>query len=249
MKLTLSDSRLLKESINVISELVNEVTFKVGKTGMELLAIDPANVAMIDFKLSSDAFAEYNVDADTNLSVNLESLKAILKRAKPEDSIILSLDESKSRMKIELTGDGKRTFNIALIDIDREQQKLPVLKFNAKVVVPASKLDDAITDMGIVSDSVALIAEASKFSMKSEGSLSDAKSEFHASENVSIALGKEEEITAKYAIEYLAKMTKAAKLADEVSLSFSSDYPLKLEYTLQNKLHLSFILAPRVSND
>ncbi len=88
MRLTLSDSRLLKESVNVISELVNEVTFKVGKAGMELLAIDPANVAMIDFKLSPDAFAEYNVDADTNLSVNLESLKAILKRAKPEDSIV-----------------------------------------------------------------------------------------------------------------------------------------------------------------
>lgn len=245
MKFTLSDSRLLKESVNVISELVNEVTFKLTKNGMELVAIDPANVAMIDFKLMAGAFAEYEADdKDTEISLNLDNLKAVLKRAKPEDSIVMSLE--KGRMKVELVGDGRKTFNLSLIDYEREQQKLPSLKFNAKIMMPASKFDDAISDMSVASDSVALVSENGKFLMKSEGNLSDAKVEFP---NASVSLGKEGEVTAKYAIEYLAKMSKASKLTEEVSVSYSNDYPLKLEFNVNGKLYLGFVLAPRVSND
>ncbi|MBU2638157.1 MAG: proliferating cell nuclear antigen (pcna) [Nanoarchaeota archaeon] len=249
MRFTLSDARLLKESINILSELVTEATFKMTKNGMELLAIDPANVAMVDFKIFPEAFAEYEVEKEIELSVNLDNLKAILKRSKPEDNILVSLDKEKSRLKVELVGDGKRTFNLALIDMDREQQKLPSLKFTAKVILHASKFDDAITDMGIVSDSVALMAGIDKFSMKSEGNLSDAKVDFLISDNASVSLGKEEEVVARYAIDYLAKITKGSKLADEVCLNFANDYPLKVEYNVPGKLHLGFVLAPRVSND
>ncbi|HII15965.1 MAG TPA: proliferating cell nuclear antigen (pcna) [Nanoarchaeota archaeon] len=249
MRFTLADSRLLRESVNIISELVTEVTFKVSKSGIDLLAIDPANVAMVDFKLTPAAFTEFETEKDMDLSVNLENLKAILKRSKPEDTIIVSLDKDKNRLTIDLTGSGKRTFNLSLIDYDREQQKLPNLKFNAKITVPASKLDDAIADMGIVSDSVALIASNTNFTMKAEGNLSDAKVDFPACDDTVISLGKEEEVMAKYAIEYLAKMARGSKLADEVSLSFANDYPLRVEYNVQGKLHLGFVLAPRVSND
>lgn len=246
MRFTLADSRLLKESINVISELVNEVTFKLKKSGMELTAIDPANVAMIDFKLMPEAFSEYEIDKETEISLNIENLKAVLKRAKPEDSIMMSLENG--RVKVELNGDGKKTFNLSLIDYDREQQKLPNLKFNAKVVVPSAKFDDAISDMSVASDSVALITDIGKFTMKSEGNLSDAKVEFPAS-TATITLGKDGEVSAKYAIEYLAKISKGSKLTDEVSISYSNDYPLKIEYNVNGKLYLGFVLAPRVSND
>ena len=48
MKLTLTDNKLLKDSITVISDLVTEAQFKVTKDGMELVAMDPANVAILE---------------------------------------------------------------------------------------------------------------------------------------------------------------------------------------------------------
>ena len=39
------------------------------------------------------------------------------------------------------------------------------------------------------------------------------------------------------------------KKVDEVSIYFSNDYPLKLEYKTVDKVMLSFILAPRVENE
>ena len=54
---------------------------------------------------------------------------------------------------------------------------------------------------------------------------------------------------AKYSLEYLKKMISGSKLADKVSLQFNTDYPLKIQYTVLDKLSMSFILAPRVDND
>jgi hypothetical protein len=55
-------------------------------------------------------------------------------------------------------------------------------------------------------------------------------------------------VKARYPLEYLKKMMKAAKIADIVSLQFGQDYPMKIEFK-NEKCQLSFVLAPRVSED
>ena len=86
MKLTLSETKLLKDSTTIIADLVTEVHFKVTPTAVELVAMDPANVAMVIFKLLSSAFTEYHVTTPTTISLNLNDLKAVLRRADPGEA-------------------------------------------------------------------------------------------------------------------------------------------------------------------
>jgi hypothetical protein len=44
-------------------------------------------------------------------------------------------------------------------------------------------------------------------------------------------------------------MIAGSKLADNVTIRFNKDYPLKIEFKEVDKVMLSFILAPRVEND
>ncbi len=101
MKLVLAEPIFLKESISIISELVNEVRFKVDKEKIELIAMDPANVAMIDFKLLSSAFIEYTIEKPTEFAINLGNLKQVLRRVKQTDTLTLELDTKKNKLKIQ----------------------------------------------------------------------------------------------------------------------------------------------------
>ena len=249
MKLTLAEPRLLKESMNIISELVNEVTLMVDQDKIEIIAIDPANVAMIDFKLLSSAFVEYSVPKPQELAINLEHLKVVLKRAKPVDTLTLELDEEKNRLQVNFSGMSAKKFNIPLINIDENEHKLPDLSFATKVSLSSSIFDEAIEDMGVVAESVALVSSKENFIVKCESNLRDAKVTMPSSEDVNIINDSAEEVFSKYSIEYLKKISKASKLSDQVSLEFGPDYPLRAEYKLLDKLRLSFILAPRVSSD
>ena len=248
MRLTLAEPGYLKESIAIISDLVNEARFMVSQDAIELVAMDPANVAMVVFKLLSSAFTEYDVKKDTEMAINLGNFKQILRRASPKDMLTLELDAD-NRLKIELRSNTTRTFNLPIIELEEKEQKVPDLKFPVTIKTTSSILNEAIADVDVVGESVAFIAEPKKFTLLAEGDLNQAKIEIREDDSTKVDTNSTEKIKAKYSIEYLKKMINGSKLSDEVTIQFNKDYPLKLEYKVIDKVMLSFILAPRVEND
>lgn len=247
MKLTLADSKVLKDSVSIISDLVTEARFSINKDSINLVAMDPANVAMVIFKLLSSSFTEYKVEKEVKVALNLNNLKQVLKRAGANDVLTLELQENK--FKVVIRGNTIRTFYLPIIELDEKEQKIPSLNFPLSIKTQTSVLDEAIEDVSIVGESVQFMCEGKKFTISAEGDLSKAKIEVTDDKNTSITKEGEDVVKSKYSIEYLKKMIQASKLAAEVYIRFSSDYPLKLEYRSTDKLMISFILAPRVEND
>lgn len=246
MKLTLIEPRFLKDSILIVNELVNEVNLKVHKDYIELVAMDPANVAMVVFKLLSSAFSEYDVPEERVIGVNLNSFTQILKRVKPSDILTLELDEEKNRLIVLLKGTSTRKFDLALLDIEHREQKIPNLNFDTKVKTNNLLFNEAIEDMDVVSDSLSLEVLGSSFFVQGEGSLSSGKVEISTDQETEIS---GDDARSKYSVEYMKKIVKGAKLANDVILEFGSDYPLRAEYRVVDRLSLMFILAPRVNTD
>ena len=143
MKLTLEEPKILVDSVGVISELVNDVRFSVDEDKISLIAMDPANVAMIIFNLLSSAFTTYKVEKPVNIAINLDSLKAILRRSKPSDVLTITLDEEKNKLQIQLKSDSTRTFNIALIDVEEKELKI------GDYILQTKDLNGKILNVGI----------------------------------------------------------------------------------------------------
>ena len=249
MKLVLNDTKYLKEPVMIISELVNEATFKVDGDKIELIAMDPGNVAMVIFKLLSSAFVEYDVSKKYDLAISLEMFKQILRRAKPSDTLTLKFDEEKNRLNVLLKGETSRHFTLSLIDVDDKEQKVPSLKFPVKVSMNTLLLTEAVEDMDIISDSVNLMIDNDMFIIQSEGNISSGRVEINKDGETDIFNEGDDSVKSKYSLEYMKKIVKGAKLANSVSLYFGKDYPLKTEYKITDKLLLQFILAPRVADN
>ena len=126
----LDNPKLFSDIIGIISELVAEVKIKVTKEGMSIIAIDPANVAMVVFKLPASAFSQLEVE-DESLGINLESFKAVLRRASFSSSLIMKTEEN--TLKIEIIDKVKREFSLSLIDLDKKDKPVPNLEFSTKV--------------------------------------------------------------------------------------------------------------------
>ncbi len=247
MKLVLAEPKYLKDSISIISELVNDVQIKIDSDKIEIVAMDPANVAMVIFRLLSSAFVEYSIEGEKTIAVSLDSLKNVLRRAKPSDTVSLELDEEKNRLKVELSGASNRIFNLGLIDIEEKEQKIPELNFPMSVEMNTLVFDEAIEDMDVISDSVSLLTEKDRFMIHAAGNVNDGKV-IIGQDDASIIL-EGEAVKAKYSIEYMKKIIKGSKLSDRVKLQFNKDYPLRVEYNVKDKLQLVTILAPRVQSD
>ena len=248
MKLVLAELKYFKESISIISELVSEAKFKATKDGLELVAMDPANVAMVIFKLLSSSFTEYNVKDSEEIAINLNSLKQILRRAKSDDILKLETTEE-NKLKIEMKSNTIRSFSIPTLEIEDKEQKVPDLNFPIVIQTDSSIITESIEDVSVVAESVTFLGEKDKLFIKAEGDLSKAFIEIKADDVTTITTDSDEKFKGKYSLEYLRKMIAGGKLSENVRLFFNTDYPLKLEYKVTDRFLLSFILAPRVDND
>jgi len=248
MKLVLADPKYFKDSISIISELVSEAKFKANSDGLELVAMDPANVAMVIFKLLSSSFTSFEVGENEEIAINLNNLKQILRRAKSDDILSLETTED-NKLKILLKGSSSRSFSLPTLDLDDREQKVPQLTFPISVNTTSQILAEAIEDVSVVAESVTFLGEKDQLFVKAEGDLSKAFIEIKADDHTTINTDSNEKFKSKYSLEYLKKMIGGSKLHEQVTIYFNTDYPLKLEYKVTDKLLLSFILAPRVDND
>ena len=137
-KAVTSDPKLLRDSIDTISQLIDDGLFKIKKDGIELSAADRATVSFVDFKINSSAFDDYKCDADASIGLNLLNFLTVLKRANSNDKMTLNLDEKENKLEIILEGDSKRKFAIPLIEIRREEMpQVDKLEFPAQAEVKA----------------------------------------------------------------------------------------------------------------
>lgn len=240
MILKIEKPKLLSDAVNIISELVTEVRIKLLEDGLSIIAVDPANVAMVIFKLPKESFSQYEAGGEV-WGVNLSDLKGILKRASSSSSVVLEQVENK--LKISIFDKVKRVFNMALIDVDSEDKNEPGLEFSCKVELNSKDFAQAVEDCSVVADSASLVAGNGFFIVEGVGSLNSARAEFSGDEASIEGIGK-----SKYSLEYLMKFIKSGKLSEKVELNFSDDYPLRINFAGE-AMGIGFVLAPRVEND
>ncbi|MEM2956033.1 MAG: hypothetical protein QW041_00435 [Candidatus Pacearchaeota archaeon] len=238
MLLKLADPKLLTDSIAIISELVTEVRIKVNKVGLSIIAVDPANVALVSLKIPHSCFTHFESEEES-LCVNLEDFKQILKRAEIGSTLILEKENNK--LKISIENEIRRNFYLSLINIEQEEKMIPELEFNASVELASEMFKHAIEDAAVVSDACSF--ELGKnFIIEAKGALNATRTEFSSDE-----AKFKGEAKAKYSLEYLQKFIKASRFSDKVSLQYKTDFPLRLDF--RGNIDMTFILAPRVEED
>lgn len=240
MLIRLENPALLSKAIDVISELVTEVRIKFNEFGLSIVALDPANVAMVGFKIPRSAFSQFEAGNET-LGVSLDNLKQILKRCSTKSSLILEQKENVLNIRIE--DRIKRNFSIGLIEIESEEKEIPELEYSAMIELNPNDFVASVEDCLIVADACSFIVKDKKFLIEAKG-INSARSEFSEDE----AKIQAEDCKSRYSLEYLQKFMKGAKLCDKIKLRFASDHPLRVDLRGEH-LELIFILAPRVETE
>jgi len=241
MKLKLEDPRFFSNLISIISELVTEVRIKIDKKGMSLVAVDPATVAMVYFNMPAELFSKFEVEKEEVLGVNLDNLKAILRRC--GFGCPITMESQDNLLKISIQDKIKRDFTLALIDIEGEDKEMPEWEFKSVIKMDSQAFVDAIEDCLVVSDACTFITEPNKFIVEAKG-LNSARAEFSSDEIQIFA----DSSVARFSLEYLSKFIKGAKIANKVELNFSDNHPMRVNFPA-GKVMLSFVLAPRVEQE
>jgi proliferating cell nuclear antigen len=233
----------LREVVEVVSTLVSEVKLSISKDGLEAKAVDPSHVAMLVLKLNKSVFEEFTGEP-TELGVDVEKLKEVLRLSKPGDVIDFQFD-GKNRLVASL---GRVTRQMAVVDpAGITDPKVPNVSPPATVTVKTEDLRQGIRGSESFTDHVMLTLEADAFIMHSEGETDQLDLRI-VKENLT-KLDVKEPVKSMYPLDFFSAMVKSIS-AEETTLHVGNEYPLKVEFTMgQGRGEGRYLLAPRVEED
>jgi len=259
---------ILKKIMDSIKDLVENANFDCNSTGISLQAMDSSHVSLVTLFLREDGFQQYRADRNMSLGINLTSLGKILKCAGNDDIITVNAQDGGDTINF-MFESPKQTrlsqFSLKLMDIDSEHLGIPDTEYKCIVKMPSVEFQRIVKEIAIVGDTVRITAskEGVKFGVVGDignGSITCHQSSSVDDDDEAISVKLEEEIDLTFALHYLNSFAKATPLCPFVTLKFSPDVPLVVEYKITNSAkgeeeeptdmgHLRFFLAPKIDDE
>jgi proliferating cell nuclear antigen len=234
---------VLRELVDVVSTLVSEVKISVSKDGLEAKAVDPSHVAMLVLKLQKSVFEEFTGEP-TEIGVDIEKLKEVLRLSKPGDILELQFD-GKNRLVASV---GRVTRQMAVVDpAGITDPKVPNVSPPAMVTVKTEDVRQGIRGSESFTDHVTLTLEPEAFTMHSEGDTD--RLDLRLPKETLARLDVKEAVKSMYPLDFFSAMVKSIS-AEEATLHVGNEYPLKIEFAMgMGRGEGRYLLAPRVEED
>ena len=240
-------TEVLRELVEVVSTLVSEVKLSVSKDGVEVKAVEPSHDAMLVLKLEGGVIEEFTGEP-TQLGVDMEKLKDVLRLARPGETLDLQYDGGKSRLVVKV---GKVTRHMAVIDpAGMAEPKVPNVNPPTLAVVRMDEIRQGIRGSESVSDHVTIQVDPEHFAMYAEGETDRVDLSLTKDGPSLSRLEAKESVKSMYPLDFFSAMMKSITTAEDVTLHVGNEYPLKIEFSVAGgKGAGRFLLAPRVEED
>lgn len=252
----LNESILMKKLIESIKDIVSEINLEVSPTGINLQAMDASHVALVTVSLSSEGFQDYRCDKTLNLGIQVGNLWKLMKCGGNDDCLILKTESDSSSLNIKFENKKLKKscdFNLNLITIDSEHLGIPETNYGSMITMSSNEFNRITKELFALSETVNIETNKNyiSFSVASEqvtGSIKIDTNDSNSQEEMTL-VKVDEPVNLAFALRYLNMFTKATALSEQVQLSLSSEYPLRVEYRLSNLGSLKYYLAPRISDE
>jgi len=254
----LEHGNLLKKILESIKDLVTEANFDCNGSGISLQAMDRSHVSLVAMLLRAEGFNPYRCDRNLSLGINLGSMAKILKCSSTDDIITIKAEDTGADSVTFLfespNNDRVCDYQLKLMDIDSEHLGIPETNYDVNIRMPSAEFQRICRDLATMGDSVTVTCtkDGIQFSASGElgkGNISLKPSASADKEDEAIIIDLNQAVTLTFALKYLNLFTKATPLSNQVSLSFSKDVPLLVEYKITDVGYARFYLAPKISED
>ncbi|XP_050946465.1 proliferating cell nuclear antigen-like isoform X1 [Cucumis melo] len=257
LELRLLQGSLLKKVLEAMKDLVNDANFDCSPTGFSLQAMDSSHVALVSLLLRSECFEHYRCDRTISMGMNLNNMAKMLRCAGNDDIVTLKADDGSDSLTFMFENpsqDKIADFEMKLMDIDSEHLGIPDAEYQSIVKMPAVEFARICKDLSSIGDTVLISVSKEGVQFSTRGDIGTANIVCRRNTTVdkpeeAVMIEMEEPVSLTFALRYLNSFTKATPLANQVTISMSSDLPVVVEYRIEDMGYIRYYLAPKIEEE
>ncbi len=243
MEITFKSAKEFQKCVSAISALIDEGEFFLTDEGLKLRAMDPSQIAMVDFLYPKEAMEKFEGEDGEKFGVSLSDFDKVMRRAKSEDKLTIKMEDG--RLILLFRGKTLRKFVIPILDLGTGLAREPKIPFDATVRIYSDFMKDSLKDASIVSSHVTFKVTPEAFYMEAKGDKGEVNIIAEKGQDILIALEVTKEARAMFPLGYLNDLINAADSGSQVEINLKTDAPLKMTYKIGDG-KVSYYVAPRI---
>lgn len=247
------EGNCIKSLFECLKDIWHDINLEFDDSGMKILTVDGAHVALVFVKLKASTFNQYSCIKPLILGINLMSMYKLIKTTTQRDTVVfyvLKSDTNKLVIELHDVDENKTTiFKLKLLDIDHNTCYIPELEFESVVTVPSAYFQRICRDMSKISEVITISSTDTKLSLSCSGEFADQETIIgETKDGIKMALSTSKVVGGKFSLKYLNLFVKASSFCNTVILYMNKSYPLILEYRI-GESSIKFMLAQKVEGD
>lgn len=244
-EIVLDDVKGFVDTVSILRNFFDVIAFHLTEEGIDLKAIDPSRVVLVNMRLPETIFARYQLDEEATLTVNMEKFYKALKLGKSGDTLILRGKDNQSLI-VGFQGNETTFVTLPLLTEEVMGTDIPELEWTAKAVLLAGSLKRALTAAAFASDAVLIKATPDEISFHAKGENEQAETKLTMEDAGLMDLEATDVTQSGFGVAYLQDIVRKLGDDDEVVLRLGPQMPLFLKYSIRDEGEAKFLIAPRV---
>jgi proliferating cell nuclear antigen len=178
-----------------------------------------------------------------------EKPKKTRKSKKNENNTKETEEVQEKSVKTELKSYDKH-FQIPLVDLEMEVMEIPGIDYEVEFSLASANFSNIVTQLKMFGDSIEIQCSEEKIILNSNSSeIGKMSVEISVNDLTEFSINEGCEIKQSFSLLYLNNICMFHRLAKEMNLKISSNYPLYTFYDLGEEAHIIFYLAPKIEDD
>jgi proliferating cell nuclear antigen len=246
-KVTYPNASKLKKIIQALVKLSDELPLYITSSGVEIKVLTPDKTMMAVVTLPGMEFEELVVEEETAIIVPTSELKKVFRRATRNDSVHLTINKEAGELVIVFrdrkTG-VEREFGIPLVP--KPPEPMPELQLDLAVSFTMLSQDfkDIIGDLKLVGEEATFIYEDGTIQIKATEAQKEYVCILREGAPLIFLSSSVDKAKATYSIDMLTVVAKASTASKNVTISFDTGKPAKIEFDLGGG-KLTYWIVPR----
>lgn len=245
-------SSVIKTLCDVLKETLNDVNFIFDESGMRLMAMDGAHVALVHLRLHGDRFETYKCEEKIQVGLNMNNLFKLTKTITNMDIITFFIKrDNRHEFGVKIENADKNTstvFNLKMLDIDEDELRIPNIQLDSVITMHSNDFQRMCRDMMNISDIIEITSDNNQLKLSCNGDFASQETIIgEANHGLRCATSTDEPVSGRYSLKYINLFTKSTNLSNLLEIYLKPDFPLMLKYNVANLGDIMFCLAPTVN--
>jgi proliferating cell nuclear antigen len=251
---SIEKGEIFSQCFQHMKTFIDSVNISFNEDHMYIQCMDYSMILIMELNFPKEWFDVYEVSSPITIGLMTKIWTKVLTTRDKVQSIRMNTEDKEDHLSVRFHSSVAKnifdkSFEIPLIDLNTELLNIPEVEYCADICLPTSSFYSMVNELKQFGDVMNVECTEEHINMESESEEFGKMNTFIPIDDLEeYSINENETVKSSFSLRMVSNICLFQKVAKTIQLGLSEQFPMKLQYMMENDASLKFFLAPRIED-